>query len=349
MLAVAGPASARTYSLFAGQQAAPPAGTAAGANLNDFFPRVLTIRKGDKVKVSSTFFHTATFLGSANPATYGLLGPDPAGGTYAGVPPDSTGAPWYFNTLGKFVYNPLVFSPGGGHAVRNRTSVYNSGVLTPIVPGGPTTYTFSFPKIGTYSYVCLIHPGMTGKIVVKGQSARVPSPASARATARAQIAAGWLKATALASTQVPANTVYAGIGGRDTLLSFLPSSITIKAGESVTFENMSPTEVHTMLWGPTSFLNPFIAATDLFPIPPGAPNQVIPFSIYGSDPPAADGSYTYTPTMHGDGTFSTPIIDDDPNIPFLSSAVVKFTVPGTYTYFCQIHGPSMAGTVTVTP
>ncbi len=52
--------------------------------------------------------------------------------------------------------------------------------------------------------------------------------------------------------------------------------------------------------------------------------------------------------MHGDGTFSTPVIDGDPNSPPGTIAKIKFTVPGTYNYFCQIHGPAMAGTVVVT-
>ena len=350
-LAVAGPASAKTYTLFAGK--AGPSGGSTWSNLDDFFPHVLTIRKGDKIKVVSNFFHTATFLGSASPATYALLGPDPAGGTYAAVPPDSAGAPWFFDPLRKFINNPLVFLAGGGNTVSNKTSVYNSGVLVggelaQVFPSAPSNYTFTFNRIGTFAVVCLIHPGMAGKVVVKRQAARVPSPANARVTANTQIAAGFVKAGALASTAVPANTVYAGVGGTETLLSFLPGSITVPAGTAVTFENKSPSEPHTILFGPKSFLGPFIGATRLFPFAPGDPNQVIPFNVYGSDPAAADGSYTHTPTMHGDGTFSTPTIDTVALSPPPSSVTIKFTVPGTYTYFCQIHGPAMAGSVTVT-
>jgi plastocyanin len=351
-LTAAGSASARTYTLFAGK-----AGSSSGAtwqNLNDFFPHTLSVRKGDKVKVVSNFFHTATILGSANPANFALLGPDPAGSTYAATPPDAAGAPWFFNTLTKFLYNPLVFQPGGGTTVTSRTATYNTGVLVggdfaPVFPGVPSNYTLTFNKVGTFTIVCLVHPGMAGKVVVKRQSARVPAPARAKVTANTQIAAGFVVTAGLASTSVPANTVYAGVGGNQTLLSFLPRSITVPAGTTVTFETKSPTEAHTVLFGPMSFLGPFMGATDMLPFTAGSPNQVFPFNVYGSDPAAADGSYTYTgATMHGDGTFATPVIDLDPNSPPGTSVKVKFTVPGTYTYFCQLHGPAMAGTVVVT-
>jgi LPXTG-motif cell wall-anchored protein len=51
--------------------------------------------------------------------------------------------------------------------------LYNSGILGP-----GQSYTFSFPKAGTYSYVCVIHApqGMFGKITVEGsQPASLPN------------------------------------------------------------------------------------------------------------------------------------------------------------------------------
>jgi plastocyanin len=48
----------------------------------------------------------------------------------------------------------------------------NSGVLLPagqIPPGIPpiTTFTATFKKAGTYDYICIFHPWMTGRIIVK--------------------------------------------------------------------------------------------------------------------------------------------------------------------------------------
>ena len=146
VLAAAGPASGRTFTSFAGEQGQPPSGTPDGASLNAFFPATLTIKKGDRVKVISKSFHTATFLGSANPLDFLPFMPDPAGGTYAGVPDDAAGNPFYFEPLTKFIYNPEVFGPVGD------TVVDDNGVHSSGVPGSAT---FSFPKTGTYRMLCL--------------------------------------------------------------------------------------------------------------------------------------------------------------------------------------------------
>jgi plastocyanin len=40
-------------------------------------------------------------------------------------------------------------------------------------------------------------------------------------------------------------------------------------------------------------------------------------------------------------------MDDQAAGPLPGSEKIKFTKPGTYTYFCAIHGRSMSGTVVV--
>jgi plastocyanin len=40
------------------------------------------------------------------------------------------------------------------------------GPAIPTVTGAPVTGTFTFTKPGTYTFVCTIHPGMDGKVVV---------------------------------------------------------------------------------------------------------------------------------------------------------------------------------------
>jgi hypothetical protein len=48
----------------------------------------------------------------------------------------------------------------------------NSGWLLPkgqeqAYPGSGSTFTVTFQKAGTYDYICIIHPWMNGKVVVK--------------------------------------------------------------------------------------------------------------------------------------------------------------------------------------
>ena len=69
-----------------------------------------------------------------------------------------------------------------------------------------------------------------------------------------------------------------------------------------------------------------------------------PILPYGTDPKsvAYEGNAT-----HGNGFFATPLTAAAP-IGLPRSSRVTFATPGTYKYFCWIHGPDMGGTITVT-
>jgi plastocyanin len=355
-LGSAAQASARTWTVLAGEPnpGKPPAGVPKTVSLNQFLPSGLTIHAGDKVKFTTKAFHTASFLGTHSRSEFPLAFPDPAKTTYSGIPNDAAGNPFWFNGMAKFIYNPGVFTltPTGSPAVTD-ANVHSSGLLFGGPPGQSRgSFTFSFPKTGTYKVICLVHPGMQGKIVVKPAGAPIATPKAAQARVAKQLAASWVAAKALAAKTPPANTVYVGEGGKTTLLTFLPAKLTVKAGTTVTFLNDSPSEPHNVAFGPRDWLQPFEAAVDLFPLgPPGqtVPNQFAPYFVYGSEAP---GGYTYTGTNHGNGVLLTPLTDDQPGDPpagLPGSVQVTFTVAGTYHYYCQIHGPTMSGDIEVTP
>ncbi|PPD57862.1 cupredoxin domain-containing protein [Dehalogenimonas etheniformans] len=48
------------------------------------------------------------------------------------------------------------------HSVTSTTGLFDSGLFS---PGG--SYTHTFTTAGTYPYYCIIHPGMTGTIIVQ--------------------------------------------------------------------------------------------------------------------------------------------------------------------------------------
>jgi len=48
------------------------------------------------------------------------------------------------------------------HTVTSDTGAFRSGAID-----GGGSYTFKFAKVGTYKYLCSIHPQMVGTIVVK--------------------------------------------------------------------------------------------------------------------------------------------------------------------------------------
>jgi len=345
-LATAAPAGAATWQAWLGEPSAPPAGTPKGATLNEFFPRAIKIHVGDKIRYSTQNFHTASYLGSG--AAGPPFMPDSAGGTYSGLN-DSAGTPFWFNGLPKFIYNVQVFLPVGSDAV-TPGSIHSTGAIA-ASDTGPGSATLSFPKAGTYKMFCLIHPGMEQTVTVKPKKKKVK--VDTKVTVRTRIAkettAGWARASAAANTPVPANTVFAGVdNGQTTLLAFLPATLTVPAGTTVNFTTMAPTEVHNEGFGPQPWIDGFMTQSDLFPLPPGSPNQAPPLFIFGSDPP---GSYVYTGSNHGNGFLAPGLTDDQPGDPpngLPQTNRITFTKPGTYHYYCLLHGPDMSGDIVVT-
>jgi plastocyanin len=347
VLAIAGGANgastATTYKVFLGEQSEIPGGFKKfPVLLNQFMPSTLTIAAGDRVTFSSASFHTVTY----NPKPIPLLMPDPAKGTYTGIA-DSAGQPFYFDGRPKLAYNPQAFGPFGPKTISGKTPT-SSGALSPRGPKAPpATATYTFPKPGSFKLFCTLHPGMEARIVVKPAGAAVPkSPAQVEAQALLAQTAGWAKGKALlASTKPGPNTVAMGVGRQTTLLAFLPKVLRVKAGTTVNFPNRSPSEVHNLVFGPPKYVEKIQKQTDLFPQGPKSPNQVAPFLPFASDPKP----YTYAgKTMHGNGFFVTELTAGAP-IGLPRASRVTFSTPGTYKFFCWIHGPDMGGTVIVTP
>ena len=89
--------------------------------------------------------------------------------------------------INKRAYNPVVVTEdstttGGknvtylkqnaNYSMSGTEDYINSGWLLPkgqenLYPGSGNTFTMTFQKPGTYDYVCIVHPYMTGRIIVK--------------------------------------------------------------------------------------------------------------------------------------------------------------------------------------
>lgn len=132
------------------------AGVASGVqsglvDVQRFFPRRLTIKAGDAVtwiwKTEDTP-HTVTFLAGSPAPEVVIPQPQPAG------PP-------------RLQLNPMVVAPAGNAVDWDGGSYLNSGFLEP-AQGRPTpTFTVRFSTPGTYDYVCVLHAGMEGTVVVE--------------------------------------------------------------------------------------------------------------------------------------------------------------------------------------
>jgi plastocyanin len=117
-----------------------------------FYPLALTVHVGDTVEWIGGF-HTISFGPAAliKQLMANLFVPMP----------QKSGPP-------VLLFNPKIAFPSGGHTY-DGTGFVNSGVLALLAPPGstaPPSFKLTFTKAGTYTYYCLIHPGMDGTITV---------------------------------------------------------------------------------------------------------------------------------------------------------------------------------------
>jgi plastocyanin len=319
---------------------------------NRFMPNVVQVHVGDKVTFMNGVAapHTATFLGGRPYDSKFFVQPDPAGSVVENLI-DADGTPFWFNGLPRFIFDVSAAAPAGGKAVNSRTKYVSTGFL----PQGPKAkgVTLTFPKAGSYTYVCLLHAGMVGKINVKPKAAKVPTVAAVARAARKAEADGWAKAKAVLKAPAPANTIISGtavrLGGGDVNdFAIKPAKLTVPVGTTVTVRTDSNTEPHTLGFGPKEFIEPLVKANNLFPEGPGSPNNVPAYDVYGSENPATlvGGVYTWD----GTGFLALPATDASPlTKQLVRSHKLTFTAPGTYEALCLLHYPDMKATITVTP
>jgi plastocyanin len=285
--------------------------------VTEFLPEAISVKAGAAIewRFSGPEPHSVTFL--------------PPGQT-APSPESPEGAALFAPSL------PPVSSYDG-------KSLVNSG-LRPLGPAPAQPFLLTFPTAGQYTYQCIIHPLMTGKITVVGDGSTVDTQADINERADTELNK-WLdegraakkKLTDAAPRQAAnpdGSTTWTYEMGATTehadVLAFVPDSGEIKPGDSVTFVNNSlaphtatfaaggqapqdPTDPASLVpTGPSPFtLKPAGGPYNSGLLPPAAPPS--------APPPEAARSYT-------------------------------FLVPeaGTYAYACVFHAPSgMGGSIKV--
>ncbi len=173
--------------------------TAGGGNANG----PLTVFKPSEVriKVNQTVIwynpttvgepHTVTFVLSNNTMA-GVVSPLAVSNItkFVTLPPNSNNEPILIpgkngiNTviaMNARTYNPTVIDYSGNVKFMNTNANYsmagnekyvNSGWILPKgheqeYPGSGNTFTIKFEKLGTYNYICILHPWMSGRVMVE--------------------------------------------------------------------------------------------------------------------------------------------------------------------------------------
>lgn len=349
----------------------------------NYFPQDVTVRPGDTVQfnlVETGEPHTVTFgqLIEASQAKYAELGPelamaDPVVKKVPVLLPEGPGdavqsaAQPCFLATGEPGTDACAAADQVQAPFRGTESYYNSGWMT---ADQPFSMTFADDiKPGKYTYICLLHaPTMAGTVTVVAPGTQIPTVAEVTADGQAEQAALHAVLKPVVDATLAAakpGEVMAGTGSPDQpsamALTFIPESVTVKAGEAVTWTVIGP---HTITFNPPADAMPLRLADSTgvhvnqvalapagspgMPAPPEAdpnaptpdPNAPTPDPNAPPPPPIViDGG-----TWDGTGYHSSGAILSFP--PQLFAYKLAFSEPGTYPYVCTIH-PGMTGTVTV--
>jgi plastocyanin len=164
-----------------------------------FEPQNIEIKAGESVTwdnpTSVAEPHTVTFVLDKNTLT-GLASPFAVSNTteFKAIPPGSNNEPILLPgnmssdgeektiiAINSRIFNPTTIDSQGKVNFMNPNTNYrfggderfvNSGWLLPkglekVYPGSGNTFTATFEKSGTYEYLCVLHPWMTGSVIVK--------------------------------------------------------------------------------------------------------------------------------------------------------------------------------------
>jgi plastocyanin len=362
----------------ADQPAAVPAGHLWA--FNDFFPRSLTVHKGQTIQVAIQGFHTATFLPKGSSAAAELK----ANGVVTADADDTASNPGGQTHSQLRIPAILPTSQTCGTA-KAPCSFTGAAVVSSGAPLGPTTGPFVVTinaPVGVYTLLCRIHPGMTGTIRVAPASAPVTGAAALAAGVKRQIAAD-VTAGLLAEKQgsvVSSSTLPDGhtlwmvnVGASSparhvTILEFLPGTLSVHPGDLVTWTSPAANEPHTVTF-------PGDLHTDQVPLcedattgtdTPATPTVIPPTGPFdfacGTRPGPADevelapGNGVRTlldaTTVSDSGLLASGAARAAYGLP-ASAAFSTWTIgvsasapAGTYTFVCQIHD-GMKGTLVV--
>ncbi len=298
----------------------------------DFYPRKITIAKGDHVRFKwTTGFGDVVFVPKGtDPIPFAV-----PSGTVADAK-DEAGNPKWFNGQQTFAPNMEALSPQGGKVI-DGSRIVGSGFA---FDGPMKPWKVRFTKAGTYRLSSVLMPEKQLTVKVMRNRNGVPGKQADKRRLAKQVKATTKLAKKLTAFQGPAgNVVRAGNDAKGVAqIAFFPAKKTVKVGDTVTFEmSKDSIELHNVHFGPKAYLDPFAQSFlgEVFN----------PFVVYRSDAPGT--TVSYDGTNHGNGYYNTGLLDADANTPFPAKDAVSFTKAGTYTYYCAVHGNDMKGEIVV--
>jgi plastocyanin len=324
-----------------------------------FFPSSLKVHQGDIIDAAwqaTDTPHTATLVPTTDPDQWRTDNQSP-GGPYATFESDSAIGGDDNDTI----INPAVGFPSDPTCGTSTTpctfdgsSIVNAGLLNPNPSDEPSFFTQVTAPVGSYSFMCLLHPGMQIPLQVVPDTQRIPTPDDVAQRAADQAAqattvdghladsrAQAVKVSSLGQGNVLWTISAGGFAKNVTANEFLDSGLTVRVGDQVRVNGNF--EIHT-------------ATTPADKAPSRVPFIVPACEVPGPDtpPPCAPGvqfvlnvnSQALLPTAKND--LSTPEAFRNSG---LLTPGTSFTFdaakPGVYAIVCLVHGPEMSTVITV--
>lgn len=304
-----------------------------GTDVNAFFPSSVTIHVGDRVAFKPSGFHTVHLLSrkGGRPIQPFVADVDRRARGFA----DATGAPFWFEGQPQWNTTPALRRSRFGKRFSFTGAKPLLSGLQGAGTGRPMTVTFKRP--GTFKFVCDYHHGMKGTVRVLPRKRAVPSRARDRAAIASALDRRLRVARSLKDKPVPAGIVNVGVAAPGGLefYDFSPKIAHVKVGGTLEFR-MSPgsMETHAVAAGPglpdtqpRSYLGTIARTFET--VTPDAR------AVYPSEPAGATAAFT--PFLHGNGFWSSGILDRRPATPFPASRRITFPVIGNYVFSCLIH------------
>jgi plastocyanin len=328
-----------------------------------FFPGAsLRVHPGDVIDFAwagTDTPHTATLVPDADPAAW-RQDNQGQGDAFQDPIPDSVVG----GDDGDLIENPAVVSPTDptcgtetAPCSFDGTSVVSSGFQFSNPSAQPSFFASVDAPVGTYSFLCLLHPGMEDVLKVVPDATTIPTPAEVDTKAAKQLtkainvdgAAAHLQAQTIAVgvSRSGHTKVFINAGGFSNQVSaneFPDIPISANVGDRIVVRGMP--EIHTATFPRKAFkTTPFVV-----------PDCELP----GADTPAQSPADCANPSQFElvlNAKALAPTKSNklkDPTT-FVNSGLLIIpgtstfiaTAPGKYTFVCLVHGPEMSGVIKV--
>jgi plastocyanin len=326
------------------------------------FPNAIQVHSGDVIHAAwagTDTPHTATFVNTSDPEGWRAQNQGPGGPYEVSVPDSQIGGDDQENVVNPSVLFPAPLGCGqkGIACAFDGTSVVTSGVNFPIPGAQPGFLVKVTAPVGSYSLLCLLHPGMEIPVDVVPTAQPIPTPQAVREEGADQAdqanRVDGVQADALAQ-QVTVTThghghslwtISAG-GFFDNVSAneYVNSGLTVRVGDQIQVNGNF--EIHTATFPASAAATvPFIQGQCEVP-GPDVPAQT-PADCVGIGPfQVAFNPLAVAPTASNRLRDPTEFVNSGLLVNPLTATFVAAR-PGTYTIVCLVHGPEMTATITV--